>query len=112
MPNNIVKDILTQDPHAKRGKWTVVILEYDLEIRPTNLIKQQGLAKLMAVTNFQALHINMIHSLDEQEELVTPPIEESFMNSLWYADILHVLFNLNSPPSLSKKRLEFCWYLA
>jgi hypothetical protein len=35
-----VKDILTQlDPEGKRGKWIVVLLEYDLEIKPTKLIK-------------------------------------------------------------------------
>lgn len=80
-PNTVAKDILTQDPNGKRGKWIVVILEHDLENRPTKLIKGQGLEKLMVETNFQALDINMIHSLDEQEMLVTPPIEEAFPNS-------------------------------
>ena len=81
MPHSVVKDILTHDPDDKRGKWIAVILEYDLEIKPAKLIKWQGLA-LMAEANFQALDINMIHSLDEQEELATPPIEEAFLNSL------------------------------
>ena len=48
VPNSVVKDILRQDPDGKRGKWIVVILEYDLEIKPTKLIKGQGLAILMA----------------------------------------------------------------
>jgi hypothetical protein len=40
VPNSSVKDILTQpDPEGKRGKWIVVLLEYDLEIKPTKLIK-------------------------------------------------------------------------
>jgi hypothetical protein len=44
-----VKDILTQpDLEGKRGKWIAMMLEYDLEIKPTNFIKGQGLAKLMA----------------------------------------------------------------
>jgi len=44
-----VKDILTQpNPEVKRGKWIAVLLEYDLEIKSTKLIKGQGLAKLMA----------------------------------------------------------------
>jgi len=48
VPNVVVKDILTQDgPDGKRGKWISTILEYDLEIKPTKLIKGQGLAKLM-----------------------------------------------------------------
>ena len=48
VPNLVVKDILTQDPDGKRGKWIFVILEYDLEIKPTKLIKGQGLSRLMA----------------------------------------------------------------
>ena len=107
MPHTVVKDIVTQDPDGKRGKWIVVTLEYDLEIRPTMLIKGQGLAKLMVETNFQALDINMINALGEQEELATPLIEESFMNSSWYVDILYVLLNLNVPPGFSKTKAIF-----
>lgn len=59
MPNTVVKDILTQEGiEAKRGKWIANILEYDIEIKPTKLIKGQGLAKLMTETNFRALDIN------------------------------------------------------
>jgi len=44
-----VKDILTQsDIEGKRGMWIAVLLEYDLEINPTNLIKGKGLEKMMA----------------------------------------------------------------
>ena len=53
VPNLVVRDILTQDPDGKRGKWIAVILEYDLEIKPTKLIKGQGLARLMAESNFE-----------------------------------------------------------
>ena len=63
VPNSVVKDILTQDPGGKRGKWIAVILEYDLEIKPTKLIKGQGLARLMAESNFEALDINTINAL-------------------------------------------------
>jgi hypothetical protein len=49
VPINFVKDILTQpDLEGRRGKWITVMLEYDLEIKPTKLIKGQGIAKLMA----------------------------------------------------------------
>ena len=30
VPHSVVKEILTQDPDGKRGKWIAVILEYDL----------------------------------------------------------------------------------
>ena len=62
VPNIIVKNILSQDPDGKRGNWIVVILEYDLEIKPTKIIKGQGLARLIAESNLQALDINMVAS--------------------------------------------------
>ena len=107
VPHSVVKYILTQDLDGKRGKWIAVILEYDLEIKPTKLIKGQGLEKLMAESNFQALDINMFNALDEQEELSTPIIEDHFLNSSWYADILYVLLNLNVPLGLSKTKARF-----
>ena len=107
VPNIVVKDILSQDPDGKRGKWIAVILEYDLEIKPTKLIKGQGLAQLMVESNLQALDINMVDALDEHEGLPDPTVEEKFQNSPWYSDILYVLKNLNSPPNLSKTKAMF-----
>ena len=107
MPNAVVKDILTQDPDGKRGKWIVVILEYDLEIKPTKLIKGQGLERLMDESNFEAFDINMLEALYEQEELSTPIIEDHFLNSSCYTDILYVLLNLNALPGLSKTNGRF-----
>ena len=75
VPNIVVKDILSQDPDGKRGKWIVVILEYNLEIKPTKLIKGQGLAQLMVESNLQALDINMVDALDEHEGLPDPTVE-------------------------------------
>ena len=82
VPNVVVKDILTQNgPDGKRGKWIATILEYDIEIKPTKLIKGQGLAKLMAESNCRALDIYFIGDLDDQEETSTPHINETFIDS-------------------------------
>lgn len=52
VPNLVVKDILTQGgPDGKRGKLIPTIIEYDIEIKPTKLIKGQGLSKLMVESN-------------------------------------------------------------
>jgi len=73
VPNSVVKDILTYEgPDGKRRKWISTILEYDVEIKPTKLIKGQGLVKLMAELNYQALDINFTAALDEGEEMATP----------------------------------------
>ena len=108
VPNLVVRDILTQNgPHGKRGKWISTILEYDMEIKPTKLIKGQVLAKLMAKLNFEALDINFIAQLDDQEEMATPYISEAFSDSPWYADIIFVLLNLQAPPRLSRTKARF-----
>jgi hypothetical protein len=40
VPISSVKEILTQPyPEGRRGKWIDVLLEYDLDIKPTKLIK-------------------------------------------------------------------------
>jgi hypothetical protein len=58
---------MQNDPEGRRGKWIAAMLEYDLEIKPTKLIKGQGLAKLMAESNLHALDINLIAAIFEEE---------------------------------------------
>lgn len=52
-----------------------------MEIKPANLIKGQGLAKLMAESNFNALDIKFVTALDDQEEQATPQLDEAFTTS-------------------------------
>ena len=80
----VLKDILTHpDPDGRRGRWIAVLLEYDLEIRPTKLIKGMGLAKLMAQSNLDSLGINFIDEVSDEseEEEVILPVSEIFSNS-------------------------------
>jgi hypothetical protein len=44
------------------------ILEFDLEIRPTKLIKGQGLAKLLAEENCRALGVDFINSCSKNQQ--------------------------------------------
>lgn len=113
-----VKDILVQAyPEGRRGKWIAVLLEYDVEIKPTKLIKGQGLTKLMDETNLQILDINLIAAMfDEDEENPSIKVSEMFLSSPWYADILYVLQHLSSPPGMPRnisrtlkfKATKFC----
>jgi hypothetical protein len=59
VPTISVKDILVQaDSDGKRGRALAKIQEFNLEVKPTKLVKGQGLAKLLAESNFRALGIN------------------------------------------------------
>ena len=52
VPSSVIKDILTQlDSDGKISKWIANFLEYDMEIKPTNLVKVHGLAKLLDYSN-------------------------------------------------------------
>jgi hypothetical protein len=88
VPSASVKDILIQpDIDGRRGKWIAKILEFDLEIKPTKLIKGQGLAKLLAESNCKALGINFINEQAESSNRgsqSTVPLVEC----TWYKDIL------------------------
>jgi hypothetical protein len=47
-----VKEILIQpDIDGKRRKWIAKIVEFDLEMKPTKMVKGQGLARLLAESN-------------------------------------------------------------
>jgi hypothetical protein len=48
VPSVVVKEILIHpDIDGKRSKWIAKILEFDLEIKPTKLVKGQGLAQVV-----------------------------------------------------------------
>lgn len=70
VPNVVLKYILNQpDPECRRGRWIASIHEYDVEIKPTNLIKGQGLEKLMEDSNLSVLNINFIVGLSNDNNL-------------------------------------------
>ena len=48
------------DSEGKRGKWIAKIMEYDVEIKPTKLVKGQGLAKLLADSNCEAIGLHLM----------------------------------------------------
>jgi hypothetical protein len=91
VPSASVKDILIQpDLDGRRGKWIAKILEFDLEIKPTKLIKGKGLAKLLAESNCKALGISFIN---EQAESSNKNFQDSLSLATcsWYNDILYFL---------------------
>ena len=63
IPSASVKDILVQpDVDGRRGRWIPKILEFDLEIKPTKLVKGKGLAKLLDESNCEALGVSFINT--------------------------------------------------
>jgi hypothetical protein len=91
VPSSSVKDILIQlDIDERRGKWIAKILEFDLEIKPTKMIKGQGLSNLLAESNCRVLGINFINeqaeSSNRSSQIIVP-----LAACTWYKDILYFL---------------------
>jgi hypothetical protein len=104
VPSASVKDILIQpNIDRKRGKWIAKILEFDLEIKHTKLIKGQGLAKLLDESNCKALGISFINEQVESSN-------KNFQGALylatcsWYKDILYFLQELKPPDEMGKRK--------
>ena len=58
-----IKDILTQvEFDGRRSKWISTLLDYDIEIRPTKVVKGQCLAKLMSQSNCEVFGVNFFES--------------------------------------------------
>jgi hypothetical protein len=73
VPSASVKDILIQpDIDRRRSKWIAKILEFDLEIKPTKLVKGQGLAKLLDESNRKSLGVNFINTFLENQQAEAP----------------------------------------
>jgi hypothetical protein len=102
VPTSVVKDILVQpDNDGNRVRWLANIQEFDLEVNPTKLVKGQGLAKLLAESNFRALGLNYLEShgyipnigeLYDYKPMIW--IEDKFSSSTWYCDIFSYLLTL------------------
>jgi hypothetical protein len=112
VPTSAVKDILVQaDSDGKRGRWLAKIQEFDLEVKPTKLVKGQGLARLLAESNFRALGINnaqeeegWIDMNEIDDQIIENKIEDKFISSDWYKDIVTYLLTLKCPDELSSSK--------
>ena len=66
VPSSSIKDVLTQpDIDEKRARWIAKMIEFNIEVKPTKLVKGQGLAKLLAEENHKLLDINFIAEISE-----------------------------------------------
>jgi hypothetical protein len=127
VPSPSMKDVLTQpDIDGKRSKWIAKLIEFNIEVKPTKLVKGQGLAKILMEENHELLDINFIgeNSVNLQMELVADgwhsnqQVAEHLSSCEWYSGIIHFFQNLEVPPelnmtqarSLKLRAIKFCIY--
>ena len=79
------------------------MLEYDIKVRPNKLIKGQGLARLLAESNCQALQINSFEYWNHQDSRKEKTgVGTYYKHSEWYKDIVHFLQTLQCPEGMDK----------
>jgi hypothetical protein len=109
VPATVVKEILIQpDIDGRRSRWIAKILEFDLEIKPTKLVKGQGLSKLLAESNCKNLGVNFINACSEnqQGEVVNedPQSGPSLAGCTWYEDVIFFLQELRPPDGMARSK--------
>ena len=100
------------------------MIEFDIELNPTKLVKGLGLANLMVEENYELLGMNIIGisstnlqtkvAVEEQHD--SQQVAENLSSCQWYSGIIHFLQNLEVPPELSMteawalklKSVKFC----
>jgi hypothetical protein len=112
VPTSTIKDILTKpDNEGRRGKYIAKIQEYDVEIKPTKLVKGQGIEKNLDEFNCKHLGMNAFSSNiiavePEGGETQEPALDVSpkFSQSDWYKDIIFYLQSLRYSPTWDKSK--------
>jgi hypothetical protein len=96
---------------GKSNRWIAKILEYDLEIKPTKLVKGKGLAKLLTESNYKSLGIHVVfnNSILNESQYGEKDLQlyERFMSSTWYKYIVYFLQTLQCPPDMDKLQVRY-----
>jgi len=114
VPSAAIKDVLTQpDANGRRAKWISKMIEFNIELEPTKLVRGQGLAKLLAEENCRSLDIDFLCTIAEngqvEEEETTETkrkqsVAENLASCNWYAEIINFLPKLEIPSEFTQSQ--------
>jgi hypothetical protein len=95
VPSASVKEIIIHhNLNGRRSKWIAKIIEFDLEINPTKLIKGKGLSRLLDESNCKYLGVNFIKTCLENQQRINPmllPIMEKEVKKILDPKIIILL---------------------
>lgn len=61
VPSAVIKYVLTQpDADGRRAKWIAKLIEFNIELKPTKLVRGQDFTKLLAEENCRSLDIDFL----------------------------------------------------
>ena len=104
VPNIVVKYILIQpETEGRRGCYIAKILEFDLEIRPTKLIKGKGLSRFLIESNCKDLGLNLVAYIQyhDQNRRIQPYFD--YLQSDWY-ETLYIFYKIRVVMSACKNQ--------
>eukprot|EP00253_Pinus_taeda_P011220 PITA_11220 len=86
-----IKDVLTQpDADGRRAKWIAKLIEFNIELKPTKLVKENGQT--------------------EEEEAAEPEKNQTLAKNLgscdWYSTIVKLLLKLEIPPRSTQSQAK------
>ena len=78
VPSTTIKDVLTQpDVDGKRAKWIAKMIEFNIELKPTKMVRGQGLAKLLTEENRRSVDMDFLFTVAENGQIEEHEIAES-----------------------------------
>ena len=114
VPSAAIKDFLTQpDADGRRAKWIEKLIEFNIELKPTKLVRGQGLARLLAEENCKSLDVEFLFNVEgngimEDHETAESQRGKSVVENLascsWYATIINFLLKLAVPSEFSQRQ--------
>eukprot|EP00253_Pinus_taeda_P003272 PITA_03272 len=94
-----------------RARWIAKLIEFNIELKPTKLVRGQGLAKLLAEENCRTLDINIMGSISEnnqseEEETAEPEKKQSLAENLASCDWCQIFEGKQQLKSLPLKPIH------
>jgi hypothetical protein len=108
VPSASIKEILIHpDIDGRRNKCIAEILEFDLEMKLTKLVKSQGLSRLLSESNCKALGVNLMNTNSENQKAEISDKISLLAECTWYKDIIYFLQKLRPPDGLDKNKVRY-----
>lgn len=111
VPNALVKDIFVQSEVTRRRyRWINKVQEFNNDIQITKLVRRQGLAKLMAEENLEAVQVKTLSTSDNN--VCSLQQTSQYANILYFSKHMRCLEDSTDAQKNDSKvaSLEICFH--
>ena len=106
VPFPAVRNLLVQkDLGEKTANWVTAVQEYDLEIKPSKIVRGQGMCKHVAEGNDEAMHAKDEEKVELEEGILQAAVNVIEQNQdSWQSDLRQLLDTGIPPEGLDPKQ--------